>query len=262
MEDVNIHKTAIIHPEAKLGAGVIVGPYSVIEANVSVGENTKIGNFCVIQGNTTIGKNCQLYTGAVIGSPPQDKKFNGEDGEIYLTIGDNNVFREYVTVNPGTPDGGRKTIIGNNNLFMAYSHVAHDCIIGNNCTMANMAELAGHVILEDSTVVGGLVGIHQFVRLGRLSMVGGCSRVNQDIPPFSLCVGYPAEVVNINAVGLERSKISSDVIRKLRTAFKLLFHSGLNKTHAIEKVEQEIPMCPELEHLIFFIKTSKRGVCS
>lgn len=261
MDKVQAHKTAIIHPEAKLGAGTIVGPYAVIEGSVTIGENCRIGNFSVITGNTTIGNNCQFYTGAVIGSAPQDKKFNGDEN-VSLTIGNNNVFREYVTINPGTVNGGGKTIIGNNDYLMAYSHIAHDCVIGNNCVLANSATLAGHVTIEDMAVVGGLTAIHQFVRLGRLSMVGGISRVSQDIPPFSMCVGYKAKVYNINSVGLKRAQIPAENVKHLRQAFKILFHSGLNKTHAIEKVEKEIPLCPEIEHLIFFIKTSKRGICS
>ena len=261
MDGVQIHKTAIIHPEAKIGAGTTVESYAVIDANVTVGENCRIGNFCVITGNTTVGKNCQFYTGAVIGSAPQDKKFNG-DAAVSLSIGDDNIFREYVTINTGTLDGGGKTTINNNNLFMAYSHVAHDCVIGNNCVLANSVALAGHVIMEDMAILGGLTAVHQFVRLGRLSIVGGISRVAQDIPPFSMCVGYPAKVYGINSVGLKRAQISAEAIQLLKRAFKILFHSALNKTHAIEKVEKEIPSSPELEHLIFFIKTSKRGVCS
>ena len=145
---------------------------------------------------------------------------------------------------------------------MAYSHVAHDCVIGNNCVMANMASLAGHVTLEDNAVLGGLTGIHQFVRLGRLSIVGGLSRVVQDFPPFSTCVGYPAKVCSLNFIGLKRANFTSETISILKKAFKVLFHSGLTKTHAFEIVEKEIETCPELEHLIFFAKTSKRGLCS
>jgi len=259
--NVEIHKTAIIHPEAKIGQGTVIGPYAVIDAKANIGENCRIGNFCVVTGNTTIGNNCQLFTGAVLGSVPQYKKFDSSP-DVALTIGDNNIFREYVTVNPGTPEGGGKTVIGNNNLLMAYTHVAHDCILGNHCVLANSAALAGHVTMEDMAVVGGLTGIHQYVRLGRLSIVGGCSGVVQDIPPFSMCVGHPAEVVNINLIGLKRAQFSSESIKTIKKAFKILFHSKLNKTHALAKVEEEIPDSPEIEHLIFFLKTSKRGICS
>lgn len=257
----NIHETAKVHAKAKLADDVIVGPYSVIKENVVINERVRIGSHCVIEGHTTIGKDCQLFTGAVIGSIPQDKKFDVSQ-DTFLEIGESNIFREYVTVNLGTTEGGGKTMIGNNNLFMAYSHVAHDCVIGDNCVMANLGTLGGHVTLEDMAVVGGLTAVHQFVRLGRLSIVGGCSKVVQDIPPFSTCDGHPAKVFGINVVGLKRAQIPSDKVHILKKAFKFLFHSGLTKTHALEKVEKELPPCSELEHLIFFMKTSKRGVCS
>jgi len=261
MENIQIHKTALIDPCAKLGEGVIVGPYSVIGPQVTIGDNVKIANHCVLEGKTTIGAETQIYSGAVIGSDPQDKKHKHDDS-VELIIGRLNVIREFVTINPGTVDGDAKTIIGDNNLFMAYSHVAHDCIIGNNCVMANSGTLAGHVTLEDNAVVGGLSAVHQFVRLGRLSIIGGCSKVVQDIPPFSMCDGHPAKVYNINIIGLKRSQISLDVIKNLKKAFKMLFHSGLSKTHAIEKIENEISSSPEVDHLIFFAKTTKRGLCS
>lgn len=261
MESIEVHKTAIVHSKAKLASGVTIGAYAIIGENVDIGENTRIGAHCVVDGRTTLGKNCQLFTGAVIGSPPQDKKYHPND-EVYLTVGDNNIFREYVTVNPGTLEGGRKTVINNNNLFMANAHVAHDCVVGNNCVLANVAALAGHVTMEDNAVIGGLSAVHQFARLGRLSIVGGCSKVVQDVPPFSMCDGHPAKLYNLNVIGLRRAKFTPDVIKKLKHAYKILFHSGLTKTHAIAQVEKEIEPCPELEHLIFFVKTTERGICS
>lgn len=261
MESIEIHKTAIIHPKAKLAEGVCVGPYTVVGPGVSIGANTRIGAHCVLEGNTTIGKNCEIFTGAVIGSKPQDKRHTDKD-EVFLEIGDDNIIREYVTVNPGTVEGGRKTIINNNNMLMAYCHVAHDCVVGNFCTMANQATLAGHVILEDNAVIGGLSAVHQFVRLGRLSIVGGCSKVVQDVPPFSMCDGHPARVYNLNSLGLQRANVSSEKVKILKEAFKILFHSGLSKNHAIARIEENIESCPELDHLIFFAKTTKRGLCS
>lgn len=261
MENINIHKTAVIHPGAKLSSGVSVGPYSVIDGTVTLDDNVRIASHCVITGQTTIGRNCKIYSGAVIGSAPQDKKHSSDDN-VFLNIGENNIIREYVTINPGTVEGGSKTVIGGNNLIMAYAHVAHDCVIGNNCVMANAATLGGHVTLEDNAVIGGLTAVHQFVRLGRLSIVGGCSKVVQDVPPFSMCDGHPAKVVNTNTIGLKRVQISPEAVLGLKRAFKILFHSGLSKSHAIERVVNEIETCPELEHLIFFIKTSKRGICS
>jgi len=261
MENINVHKTAVIHPGAELSSGVIVGPYSIIEGNVTLGDNVRIGSHCVITGQTTIGRNCKIYTGAVIGSAPQDKKYSADDN-VFLNIGENNVIREYVTINPGTVEGGSKTVIGNNNLIMAYAHIAHDCIIGNNCVMANAATLGGHVTIEDNAMVGGLSAVHQFVRLGRLSIIGGCSKVVQDVPPFSTCDGHPAKVVNTNAIGLRRSEILPETVRRLKKAFKLLFHSGLSKTTALEQIANTIETCPEIEHLVFFAKTSERGMCS
>lgn len=261
MENINIHKSAIIHPGAKLSPGVSIGPYAVIDENVSLGDNVRVGSHCVITGQTKIGKNCKIYTGAVVGSAPQDKK-HAVDDNVFLNIGENNTIREYVTINPGTLEGGGKTIIGNNNLLMAYCHVAHDCVIGNNCIMSNNATLAGHVTLEDNAVIGGMTAVHQFTRLGRLCIVGGCSKVVQDVPPFSMCDGHPAKVIRTNAVGLERAGISSETALKLKKAFKILFFSSLSKTHALEQIEKDIDPCPEIEHLIFFAKTSKRGLCS
>lgn len=261
MENVNVHKTAVIHPGAKLSSGVSVGPYSVIEGDVSLGDNVRIGSHCVITGQTTIGKNCKVYTGAVIGSAPQDKKHSADDN-VFLNIGENNVIREYVTINPGTVEGGSKTVVGNNNLIMAYAHIAHDCVIGNKCVMANAATLGGHVTLEDNAMVGGLSAVHQFVRLGRLAIIGGCSKVVQDVPPFSTCDGHPAKVITTNVIGLRRAQIPEESIKRLKKAFKLLFHSGLSKTTALERIASEIDPCAEVEHLTFFAKTSERGLCS
>ena len=255
-----VHETAVISSSAKIAAGVTIGPYAIIEDNVTIEENVAIGNHCVITGNTTIGPNCQLFTGAVIGSPPQDKKHVGGKNSS-LKIGANNVFREYVTVNCGTEEAGGKTVIGDRNLFMAYSHVAHDCKIGNDCVIANLGTLAGHVVLEDRAIIGGLSGVHQFVRIGTMSIVGGCSKVVQDVPPYSMCDGDPSKVFGVNIVGLKRAQFAQTTVSTLRKAFKILFHSGLTKTHAIEKVQQEFGSTTELDYLIGFIRGSERGVC-
>lgn len=261
MENLNIHKTAVVEPGAKLSPGVVIGPYTIIDGNVTIGDNVRVGSHCVLTGQTTIGRNCKFYTGAVIGSAPQDKKYSADDN-VFLNIGENNIIREYVTMNPGTLEGGGKTVIGGNNLIMAYAHIAHDCIIGNNCVLANSATLAGHVTIEDNAVIGGLSAIHQFVRIGRLAIIGGCSRVIQDIPPFSMCVGHPAAVVRTNLVGLQRAQIPPQRLHLLKKAFKILFFSGLSKTHAIEKIVNELEASPEVEHLVFFAKTTQRGLCS
>jgi UDP-N-acetylglucosamine acyltransferase len=255
---IRIHPTAIVHPKAKLGAGVSVGPYSLVSEHVTIGPRTTIGAHCVIEGHTTVGADCEIFTGAVIGSIPQDLKYRGE--ESMLVIGDRNKVREYVTINLGTAGGGGKTFIGSDCLLMANAHVAHDCIIGNCVVIANSAALAGHIIVEDSAIVGGLVGIHQFVRVGTLSIIGGCSRVVQDIPPYSTCVGYPATVFGLNSEGLRRAGISSDAKRRLHRAFRVLFHSKLSMSHALEQVAQDADRCPEIQHLLAFIRQSRRGI--
>ncbi|MBM3245941.1 MAG: acyl-ACP--UDP-N-acetylglucosamine O-acyltransferase [Candidatus Omnitrophica bacterium] len=252
-----IHPTAIISKKAKLADDIQVGPYTVIADNVTVDKGCKIGAHCVIEGNVTIGKSCEIFTGAVIGSRPQDLKYKGEKN--FLEIGDNNIIREYCTFNPGTGEEGG-TVVGNNNLFMAYSHIAHDCRVGNGCVIANNGTLAGHVTIEDRAVIGGLVAIHQFVRVGILSIIGGCSKVVQDIPPYSTCDGHPARVYGLNLVGLRRNKISKDSMQALHQAFKILFNSGLAIKHAAEKVEKEVPKTKEVLVLVNFIKNSQRGI--
>jgi UDP-N-acetylglucosamine acyltransferase len=254
---MSIHPTAIISSKAKLAESVSVGPYSVIGDQVVIGPQTKVGSHCVIEGNTAIGKNCEIFTGAVIGSRPQDLKFKGE--KVFLEIGDNNIIREYCTLNPGTGEGA-KTTIGDNNLLMAYSHIAHDCSLGSGCVLANNSTLAGHVSIEDKAVVGGLVAIHQFVRIGMLSIIGGCSKVVQDIPPFSTCDGHPARVYGLNLIGLKRKGISHEAIKKIDQAFKLIFNSGLTAKHALERVEKEIEITEEVTYLIDFVRSSERGL--
>ena len=253
-----VHPTAIVHPDAALGEGVSVGPYAVIAERVTIGPGTRVGARCVIEGRTTIGAECELFTGAVIGSAPQDLKYQGEAS--VLTIGDRNKIREYVTINPGTSGGGGKTVIGSDCLLMAYAHVAHDCLVGSHVIIANSAALAGHILVEDRAVIGGLVGVHQFVRVGTLSIIGGCSRVTQDIPPYATCVGYPAAVFGLNNEGLRRAGVSSAVKQRLHHAFRVLFHSKLSMSHALAQVAQDADHCPELQHLLAFIRASKRGV--
>lgn len=254
---MKIHPTAIVSKKAKLAEDIVIGPYSIVGDNVTVGPRTKIGANCLIEGNTSIGCGCEIFTGAVIGSRPQDLKFKGEN--VFLEIGDNNMIREYCTFNPGTGDNGR-TVVGNNNLFMAYSHIAHDCIVGNHCIIANNGTLAGHVTIEDKAVVGGLVAIHQFVRVGKLSIVGGCSKVVSDIPPYSTCDGHPARIYGLNLVGLKREKFLRESIKELECAFKILFNSGLSIKHSLEKVEKEVKQTKEVSYLVNFIKNSQRGI--
>ena len=251
------HSTAIISKKAKLGEGVSVGPYSIITDCVEIGPGSKIGAHCVIDGNTKIGSNCEIFTGAVVGSRPQDLKFKGE--KVFLEIGNDNIIREYCTLNSGTGDGGR-TCVGNGNLLMAYSHIAHDCWVGDECVIANSGTLAGHVTIEDKAVIGGLVAIHQFVHVGTLSIIGGCSKVVQDIPPYSTCDGHPARVYGLNLIGLRRQKLSKESIENLDRAYKILFNSGFTPQHALEKLEAEIKDSAEVNYLVNFVKKSERGI--
>ncbi len=195
----------------------------------------------------------------MVGSRPQDLKYKSE--ETSLSIGNDNIIREFVTINPGTGIGG-ETKLGDENLLMAYSHIAHDCIIGNRVIIANAGTLAGHVEIEDRAVIGGLVAIHQFTRIGTLSIIGGCSKVVQDVPPYSTCDGHPARVYGLNKVGLNRAGISKDARMSLRRAFKLLFNSGLSIPHALKKIEEEIPQTEEVSYLLKFVRQSKRGICT
>ncbi len=255
----SIHPTAIVHPAASLALGVVVGPYAIVKEHVTIGARTVIGAHCVIEGHTTIGEDNEVFTGAVIGSIPQDRKYRGEHST--LTIGDRNKIREYVTINPGTEGGGGKTVIGSDGLFMAYAHVAHDCLVGNGVVLANSVALAGHIAIEDGAVIGGLVGVHQFVRVGTLAIVGGCSRVTQDVPPYATCVGYPAKIFGLNTEGLRRAQLSAETRERLHRAFRILFHSGLSIRHAVDQAARELDRGPELDHLLEFIRQSKRGVC-
>ena len=254
-----VHPTAIVDPQAILGQDVQIGPYTVIGPNVRVGPSTTVGAHCVLEGYTTVGAQCEIFTGAVIGSIPQDLKFSGEKSE--LLIGDRNRIREYVTINPGTKGGGGKTVIGSDCLLMANAHVAHDCVIGDHVIIANSAALAGHIVVEEGAVIGGLVGIHQFVRVGRLAIIGGCSRVVQDIPPYSTCVGYPARVFGLNTEGLRRAEMPAEIRERLNQAFRVLFRSGLSMRNAVDQVGRDGHRCQEIDHLLDFIRQSKRGIC-
>lgn len=252
-----IAQQAIVSPSANLGENVVVGPFAVIGSNVTIGAGTVVEAFSHITGYTEIGKNCHIFSHAVVGSIPQDLKYQGE--KTFLVIGDNNRIREFVTINPGT-DKGAKTVIGNNNLIMAYCHVAHDCVIGNNNILANAANLAGYVVIEDNVVVGGLVAVHQFCRIGTYSIVGGFSRVNQDVVPYAMCAGSPLAVKTINLVGLRRAKFSNEKIKKLKKAFKIIFFDDHPFDKAKEIIESEGVDSEEIAHLLKFISSSNRGI--
>lgn len=258
MSQMKIHETAIIHPNAQLGQDVEVGPYCIIEENVKIGDRVKLGPFVHLKGWTTIGKDCNIYTGVIIGSEPKDLKYK-EGDRSFVIIGDRNNIHEYTSIARATARDAA-TEIGNDNLLMAYIHVAHDCKIGNNIIMASFATLGGHVIVEDRAVIGAQSAIHQFVRIGSMAIAGACAKIVQDVPPFMISDGYPASVRGLNTVGLRRNNVSSETRLLLRKAYKILFRSELNRAQSIEKVRAELGTSPELEHLLKFIETSQRGI--
>jgi UDP-N-acetylglucosamine acyltransferase len=253
-----IHETAVIYPGARLGRDVEVGPYSVIGENVFIGDGTKIGSHVVIEGWTTIGKECQIHHGACVGNAPQDLKFKGEKTFVY--IGDNTVIREFVTINRATGEG-EETRIGSNCLLMGTVHIAHNCVVGNNVVISNHAGLAGHVTVEDRAIISGLTGVHQFVKIGRNAMVGGASKVVQDVPPFVIADGRPARVCGLNSVGIARAGLSEDVRRNLKRAYRILFRSGLKLSEAITTMEQELDSSEPVDHLLRFLRNVNRGIC-
>jgi len=251
-----IHETAIIDPGAELGVGVKVGAYSIIGSDVRIGDGCVIEPHAIIEPYTTIGANCRICSGAILGGQPQDHKFKGE--RSCLRIGDNNIIREYVTVHRATGEDNC-TIIGSDNMLMAYCHIGHNCQIGNGIMMANMVGISGHVIIEDRVVFGGMVGVHQFVRIGKMAMVGGYSKIVQDVPPFSMVDGRPAKVYDLNVIGLRRSGVRPDVRNGLRQAYKLLYRSNLNLSQAVESIESEIEPSPERDYLLEFVRNVKVG---
>ena len=253
----NIHNTAIIEEGAILGDNITIGAFTIIGKDVKIGDGTIIDSHTVIAGKTTIGKNNHIFSHAAIGTIPQDLKFNGEDVE--LIIGDNNKIREYTLFNPGTIGGGSITKIGDNNLFMGYVHVAHDCIIGNNCIFANGATLAGHVECDDFVVIGGLTPVHQFCKIGTQVMVGGASAVSQDIPPFCLAEGNKAVLRGLNLTGLRRRFDNREDIDAIKHAYRELFESG----KPLQEVANELFENNENKHvkeLANFVLNTKRGI--
>ncbi len=252
-----IHSSAVIHPRAEIGTGCQIGPYCVIGEHVSLGDGCKLHSHVVIDGHTRLGRENEIFPFASIGLKTQDLKWKG--GITRTEIGDQNTFREYVTIHSATGDG-EVTTIGSHNNLLAYCHVAHNVTMGSHVIMSNVGTLAGHVVVEDHVVVGGLAAVHQFCRLGRMALLGGCSKVVQDVPPFMLADGNPAETRTINKVGLERNGVSEEVQAALRHAYKILFREGLTITNALARIEQELPGCEELKHLVQFVRGSGRGI--
>jgi UDP-N-acetylglucosamine acyltransferase len=254
-----IHPTAVIDSKAEIGGGVEIGPYCVIEKGVSIAEGTKIGPHVVIREGTQIGKQCQISQFASIGEAPQSVAYKGE--KTSLLIGDRNIIREFITLHRGTVKGGGKTVIGNENFLMAYSHVAHDCQIGNQVIMANGATLAGHILIEDYAIIGGLSAIHQFCRIGALVIISGLTGISQDIPPYMMAAGSRAKLYGLNTVGLKRANFSEETMRVLKKTYRIIFRSGLTLEKAIETVRgDDISKTQEVQHFLQFIQGSKRGI--
>jgi len=254
-----IHSTALVDPKAEIGGEVQIGPFSIIERGVIIGQGTRIGPHVVIREGTQIGKNCQVYQFASVGEAPQALAYKGE--KTYLLIGDHNIIREFVTLNRGTAMGGGRTVIGHGNLFMAYSHVAHDCKIGNQVILANGATLAGHILIEDHAIIGGLSAVHQFCRIGTHAFVSGMTGVPLDIPPYMLASGNRAKLFGLNTVGLKRHHFSEEALKALKKAYRIIFRSGLTLEKALKSVgEDEISQIPEVQNLLHFIQESKRGI--
>jgi UDP-N-acetylglucosamine acyltransferase len=253
----SIHATAVIGENAVLGEGVTVGPYSVIEDDVEIGNGTTIWPHVHIASGARIGSDCKIHSGAVLANEPQDLKFSGE--KTYLYLGDRNVVRECVTLNRGTMATG-KTVIGSDNLFMAYSHVGHDCVIGNHVVVANCVPFGGHCEVGDYVVIGGLAAVHQFVRIGRFSMVGGVARASLDVPPFVMAGGHESfRYEGLNSIGLKRRGFSSEKITLIKDAYRILFQSGLLLSNALDQVTSELPQEPEIIEILDFFASGRYG---
>ncbi len=253
-----IHETAVVYPGARIGKNVEIGPYAVIGENVEIGEGTKIGPHTVITGWTSIGKDCKIFQFASVGEEPQDLKFKGE--KSYTFIGDRTTIREGATIHRATGEG-EETRVGNDCLLMAYTHVAHNCVVGNNVIMSNAAMIAGHAIIEDRAVIGGMSGVHQFVKIGRNAMIGGASKIVQDVVPYTIVDGHPAKVVGLNSVGISRAGIPIESRRNIKKAYRILYRSGLSLAQAISMIEQEVDSCDEVEHFLRFLRNAERGIC-
>jgi UDP-N-acetylglucosamine acyltransferase len=252
-----IHSSAVVHPKAKIGAHCHIGPFCVIGEHVTLGKGCRLHSHVVIDGHTTLGDENEIFPFASIGLRTQDLKWKG--GVTHTVIGNRNTFRECVTIHSATGDG-ETTAVGSHNNLLAYAHVAHNVTLGSHIIMSNVATLAGHVTVEDCAVVGGLAAVHQFCRIGKMAIVGGCSKVVQDVPPFMMADGNPAETRTVNKVGMERNKVSEEVQSAMKSAYKILFREGLTIPNALVKIEKKLPHLPEVKHLIQFVRSSERGI--
>jgi len=255
---LEIHPSAVVSPRAQLDEGVKVGPYSIIGDHVIIGEDTIIGSHVVIDGHTQIGQRNRIYPFVSIGLPPQDIGYRGEDTRVI--IGDDNILREYATINRATTKEEWTTIMGNQNYIMAYAHIAHDCILGNNIIMSNVATLGGHIAVGDHATLGGLVAVHQFVRIGAYAFLGAKSGIDRDVPPFMITAGPRAKLYGVNQKGLNRIGFSKEVVDDLKKAFQIIWRENRSLTQGISQVIREIKPSPQLEMLLDFLKDSKRGI--
>ena len=257
MTNPRIHPSAIVSPDAEIASDVEVGAFAIIGENCSIASGCVISARATLERNVSLAKNVQVGIGTILGGLPQDLKFAGE--ETSVEIGEGTVIREYTTINRGTAHSF-KTTVGRNCLLMSYVHLAHDCHIGDNVILSNVVQLAGHVTVEDRAIISGLSAAHQFVRIGRQSFIGGCSRVSKDIPPFLKAVGNPVKLYGLNTVGLQRGGMDDATILELKRAYRLLFRSDHNVTQAIERAQNELEPLPEVKELIRFVEASERGV--
>ena len=253
----DIHPTAIVHPRATIAGDCVIGPYSVIGEHVTIGNSCKLHSHVIIDGHTQLGSHNEIYPFSSIGLRSQDLKWKG--GITRTQIGSRNIIREYASIHSATGDNDA-TLIGSNNVMLAYSHVAHDCQLGSHIIMSNSATLGGHVTVEDHAVISGCAAVHQFCRIGTMAIIGGCSKVVQDVPPFMLADGNPAETRTVNKIGLERNGVSVEAQEALKKCYKLLFREGLTIAIVLAKIENEVPLLPEVKHLIQFIRSSERGI--
>ena len=252
-----IHPTAVIHAKARIGAGCVIGPYCVIGEQVTIGAGCRLHSHVVIDGHTTLGEGNEIFPFASIGLKTQDLKWKG--GLTRTQIGSHNTFREYVTIHSATGDG-EVTTVGSHNHILAYCHIAHNVTLGDHVIMSNVATLAGHIVVEDRAVIGGLAAVHQFCRIGTMSIIGGCSKVVQDVPPYMMADGNPARARTINKVGLERNGVSEPAQAALKHAYKILFREGLTIPNALARIESDLLALPELRRLVEFVRASERGI--
>jgi UDP-N-acetylglucosamine acyltransferase len=257
MSSTRIHPTAIVSPDAQLGAGVEIGPFAIVGESCSLGDGSVIAARATLERNVTLGTNVHVGAGTILGGAPQDVKYRGENTTV--EIGDGTAIREYTTINRGTTHSF-KTTVGKNCFIMSYVHLGHDCQVGDGVVLVNGVQLAGHVTIDDRAIISGLTAVHQFVRIGRFSFIGGCSRVAQDVPPYTRAVGNPIKLYGLNSVGLRRNNFSDEVLRELKRAYRLFFRSELNLSQALQRAEAELQPLPEVQEFVRFVSETNRGV--